>query len=129
MGTSSRIVIKRKRSNDVFLWQRWDGYLEGVGADLCKQLQQLLEKYSISELQDMVENIQEGTEIFETDKIIDMFTNLINVKFEECDQVLYEYVIDLENKFLTAVFDYTKITLPFGFIKQGITFHDLYERM
>ncbi len=128
MGTHSRIVIKRRQSNDIFLWQHWDGYLDGVGNSLCEQIKILLEKYSIQELLQMVENINEGQDVFETSMLEDVFTNKVNIQFNDCQDIQYEYIIDLENQKLLAKHgEYTVLKLNFEMIKNNINFSDIVD--
>lgn len=130
MGTHSRIRIIRRNSNDILLWQHWDGYLEGVGDDLCQQIKKLLEKYSIQELLEMVENIEEGETEFETTMLVDLFTNKVNVQFDECDDIEFEYILDLQNEKLLVNWilnDYTLLKLKFDMIKNGTILTDIVE--
>jgi hypothetical protein len=67
MGTRSRIVIRRKRSEDIYLWQHWDGYLEGVGKDICEEMRRLLDKYTAKDLQEMIEKLS-GLDVMNLEK-------------------------------------------------------------
>lgn len=58
MSTSSRIRIKTKEEGFLYFWQKWDGYLEGIGAELCSQMRKLLDKYTVAELAEMVEKLK-----------------------------------------------------------------------
>ena len=130
MGTRSRIVIRRTRF-DIYLWQHWDGYLEGVGADLCAQMKQLLEKYTIEQLEEMMENIEEGTEEFSTEKLCDMVAGKVNVTFDHCDDIQYAYVIDMKEGYVGVSWDGHDylVMLPFELIKLGHTFEDIIKSM
>ena len=76
MGTHSRIVIKRKRGGNLNFWQHFDGYLEGVGKELCDVIRELLVEFSTEELvimsNHMVCELVDGDSKFETSMLKDM---------------------------------------------------------
>lgn len=104
MGTRSRIIIVRPKSQSIYLWQPYDGYFKGgVGEELCVQLRILLKKYTSQELREMSEQIKQGNEIFvNTEMLSDIFENEFSVQFDECDDIEYEYKVDLINEILTV---------------------------
>ena len=122
MGTRSRIIIVRPKSQSIYLWQPYDGYFKGgVGEELCVQLRILLKKYTSQGLRQMSEQIKQGSEIFiNTDMIIGIFENEFSVQFDECGDVEYEYKVDLINEILT-------ITNKGGKKSKSkvLTFHDI----
>lgn len=131
MGTHSIIVISTNTTS-IYLWQHFDGYLEGVGKDLCKELQRILTKYSIAELKEMCNNIKPGNTTFKTSMLENVFTGSVQVEFSDpYMESLYEYVIDLDDQILSAEFDseYDNVVLELSFdmIKNGQNFNHIYE--
>lgn len=59
MGTRSRLVIRRNYSGKkpIYLWMKWDGYFEGVGAWLCAELKKLLETYTMYDIRRMINGL------------------------------------------------------------------------
>lgn len=62
MGTRSLLIIYRRSKPLIYLWNPWDGDFSGVGNDLCKQIKLLLEKYTVEEIQVMLDalDVSEG---------------------------------------------------------------------
>ena len=126
MGTRSRILLVRKNAKDVYLWQHWDGYLEGVGSDVCDEIKRLLQIYSTSQLQELIEGIEEGLETFSTQKLKDVIENNIKVEYDECDDIEYEYTINIYEEYLGVSLSKSwLIKLPLELIKQGYKFTDI----
>ena len=74
MVTRAQILIKREDSRDIYLYQNHDGYIEGphgVGYQLCKKIQELLQKNSTTRLQKMVNSIEEGEAECDTDYFVE----------------------------------------------------------
>lgn len=122
MGTRSRIVISRK-SDIVYLWHHLDGYLEGVGADVCTAMKKLLEKYTVLELQEMVENIKQGTKEFHRTEIYEVIEGGVKVEFDACEDFAFEYEINVYDEYVgVSLSDDNMVTLSFEMIKAGYTF-------
>lgn len=131
MCTRSRITIKRQTKEDIYLWQHCDGYIEGVGKDLCKVMLELLHKFSFNKLNYMVEEIEEGEDTFKTNMLVDIFEGNTLVNFNESDDFEYEYVIDIQNNVIGVIYvnSYLMIKLPFSLILRGYTFNDIIEHI
>lgn len=131
MGTRSRIIIMRPQTKTIYLWQEYDGYLDGVGDRLCDQLRILFGKYDIVELREMVEKIEEGNDIFETQMLSDIFEKKKEVKFDYSDDINYEYVVDLANEVLIVTCETNRgfITMHFSFeiIRKGYVITDIID--
>lgn len=122
MGTRSRIYIKRYKNNDIYLWQHFDGYLEFVGKLLCLQLKKLLDKFSKETLLNLVEDIQEGNSNFQTHKFYDMMLGNIQVEFDACDDIEYEYIVNFKDEKIIVNYDKKFLgEIDFDEIKAGIT--------
>jgi predicted nuclease with TOPRIM domain len=127
MGTRSRVLIVRENKANVYLWQHWDGYLEGVGSELCNQMKKLLEKYNTILLKEMVENIEEGIETFSTEMLNDIIENNVKVQYDKCDDIEYEYIININEEYVGVKFHNNDwlVKLPFALVRQGYKFTDI----
>lgn len=133
MGTHSRILLKRTRGKELYFWQQFDGYLEGVGNDLCDVLRDLLRVYSTHELHGMANCIKcmskKDTMKFETHMLQDIITGKRKAIHDDYAIFEYEYVIDFENEVVTAQRDEVLVKLPFKYVQLGLAFSDVVEFM
>jgi hypothetical protein len=75
----------------------WDGYFSGVGDWLCTQIKRLLEKYSIPEINAMLDALEvEESEShnFNTDDLIPFIEGKTVYGNDMCDDIEYEYRLD-----------------------------------
>jgi hypothetical protein len=78
----------------------WDGYFSGVGDCLCTQIKRLLEKYSIPEINAMLDALEvEESEShnFNTDDLIPFIEGKTAYGNDMCDDIEYEYRLDFHN--------------------------------
>ena len=128
MGTHSRIVIKRKRGGNLNFWQHFDGYLEGVGKELCDVIRELLVEFSTEELvimsNHMACEVVDGDSKFETSMLKDILIGKSKAICDNCHNFEYEYVVDLHKECLTAQHGDVLVKLPFVCVKSGLVFSD-----
>lgn len=125
MGTRSRIIIRRKH-DVVYLWHHLDGYLEGVGADICTAMKKLLERYTVLELQSMVEEIEQGSKTFDRTEIYEVIEGSVKVEFDDSDDIQYTYEINVYDGYVgVSLNDDYMVTLPLEMIKAGYAFTDV----
>ncbi len=144
MGTRSRIVIRRSKhghlncetqmkNRHIYLWMAYDGYLEGQGNELCKQLAYLLSVYSTISLQAMVEalDIKEFYEGFESQEFsaeyfADFVMSKVIFKNDPCDDIEYEYIVDFEKGLLLVKYHNEKtFVVTFSSIQDGFLVSEL----
>jgi hypothetical protein len=100
MGTRSRLVIYRSRSGKkpFYLWMHWDGYFSGVGDWLCAQIKLLLEKYSVEQIETMLEALEltdtDNYQCFKTEDLIPFIEGKTSYGNDMCDDIEYEYRLD-----------------------------------
>lgn len=58
MGTRSILRIYRKGKPVICLWSAYDGYFQGAGYEHCKQLKALLEKYTVAQIDAMLDALE-----------------------------------------------------------------------
>lgn len=102
MGTRSRLIIYRSHSGKkpFYLWMHWDGYFSGVGDWLCVQIKRLLEKYSIPEINAMLDTLEvkeSDSHNFNTDDLIPFIEGKTAYGNDMCDDIEYEYRLDFHN--------------------------------
>jgi hypothetical protein len=102
MGTRSKLLIVRKHKPNIHLWMHWDGYWNGVGDDICNQLKELLEKYSMETILEMVnaldlEDDEDGQDFNPKDLIafLEGTTDYLN---DTCNDVEYEYTLNFDHQ-------------------------------
>lgn len=147
MGTRSIIILKRRRSRNISLYQHWDGYISGVGDDLCRVMTTLLHKYSIKNLIDMIEDIVDltyqeemeddtidegvsvdewsggGTGEFKTEMLYDIIIGSMDAESTVDDDYNYKYIVDIYEQIIKV----GKLTMPFKALGQGFVFSDFYN--
>lgn len=138
MGTRSRVVIKSESKKDIILWIQYDGYLEGVGDSLCRNMQKLLEKYTVEQLEKMGKNIkpkslhEDNVEYFKVENLVPMFEGTYVPFQDECDDYAYEYVIDMTKEYVGFRLVYTQLDIlliiNFSDIKNGLVLSEVYNR-
>jgi hypothetical protein len=118
MGTRSRIVIRHRGKADIYLWRAHDGYFSGVGADLCKQIRALLEKYILAQIRDMLNGLEvepladdEG-QSFEVEDLIPFIEGEKIYKDDRSEHINYEYVLDFDSQTLTGS-EHRSLTPPY----------------
>jgi hypothetical protein len=127
MGTRSRLIIRRK-TKEIRLWMHWDGYFDGVGNDLVKQVKKLLEKYTAKQICNMIETLvidYEGdTETFDQNQLADFIEGKVTYANDMCDDVEYTYTLDANRRILIGKSDGTNDVriLSFVDIKAGKMF-------
>lgn len=132
MCAKARVVIKRENGN-IFLWNAGNGDFEGVGREICYELQDLLNEYTVNELVRMISEIkfmnkndlsdnelEFGFDASELNKFIKGEIAWINDKFHDYH---YEYVIDIYNQRLLAKGIAKQVVLSFDDIKNGRKVH------
>jgi hypothetical protein len=123
MGTTSIIILRLRSIRKIRLFQPSDGYVLGVGRDLCNCLQKLLSQYSIHQLQQLMRSMQEGNAPFYTKSLKYVLTGMSKVKFSNYDAGEYEYTVDFDREivFVVSVSGWTQ-QLSFDEIQQGKIF-------
>ncbi len=128
MGTRSRIIIKRKNKDDLYFWAHYDGYYSYMGNKLCENLKLLLENYNINEIINNIYLIHDNYlscndfSPYDLDYII---MNKDNNYLNNCDDFIYIYTIDFENKYIKGVeVGESRIKLSFNDILNGYIFTD-----
>ncbi len=108
MGTRSRLMILRPGKRAIYLWISSDGYFSGVGAALCKQLQELLTKYTLAQITEMVQALDmkplgadEG-QSFDTGDLIPFIEGKKEYKDDRSEHIQYEYWLDFDAQTLTG---------------------------
>jgi hypothetical protein len=131
MGTRSRIVIRRYNNPNIHLWMHWDGYFEGQGDSICKELMKLMSKYSTISLQSRLEEMDiqdlESNEMqnFSGEMLSDFVEGKIEFKNDPCDDVEYEYILDCKNGILLAKRYDQSFVIPLRFISDGFEASEL----
>jgi hypothetical protein len=109
MGTRSRIILHRTTKPNIYLWMHWDGYFTGQGKNLCVQLKSLLSRYTLEELQVMVENLEVSNiesgdyQSFSAEHFGDFMEGKQTFKQDLCDDIEYEYHIDFHKEPLVRI--------------------------
>lgn len=131
MGTHSRIVIKRTRGRELYFWQRFDGYLECVGKELCEVITDLFGEFSTDELLQMankiVYDLNDDYITFETKLLRDILIGKQKAICNDYQAFEFEYVVDFTRECLTAQHGDTLVKLPFECLKRGFVFSDFVE--
>jgi hypothetical protein len=137
MGTRSRLLIRRPGKRTINLWMHWDGYFSGVGTALCKQLLELLTKYTLAQITDMVLALDvkdldadEGQN-FDTGDLIPFIEGKKIYKDDLCEDIQFEYILDFYAQTLTGHNRYedgTNYTLSFTEILAGQVMTDMREK-
>lgn len=138
MGTRSRLLIHRVSKPTIYLWMHWDGYFDGVGAWLCEQIKLLLAKYTIPEIQTMLDALDLGTysaedyQSFKVKDLIPFIEGKTTYKNDFCDDIMYEYELDFSKQTLIGKGpdggerDVVR-ALSFDQMKAGADFHKMPE--
>lgn len=128
MGTRSRVILKRTTKPDIYLWMHWDGYWEGQGSNLCESLRQLLETYSVEDLQGMLEalemsDLDSDYQCFCGKNLADFLLGKTDYKNDYGDDIEYEYTIDMKRGIITGQrFDDPIYALAFNQLKLHMRF-------
>lgn len=137
MGTRSRVVLKSIAKKPITLWIHFDGYLEGVGDSLCREMRKLLEKYTLEQLEVMAFNIipqplEDDVSGFVVDNLVPMFEGTYVPFQDECEDYAFEYVIDMVRGHVGTRLDYGDsnifLVIKFDDIKNGMLLSELYKR-
>lgn len=101
MGTRSRLVIHRGFKKPAMLWMHWDGSFEGVGSWLCREIKNLLQKYSVEQVETMLEALEltytDSYQCFKTEDLIPFIEGKTAYKIDDCDDFEYEYMLKFES--------------------------------
>lgn len=131
MGTRSRLILLRRTQPHIYLSIHWDGYFNGQGTTLCKQMQKLLAKYSRKELYEMVEQIHmeniDDYQFFSGEHLSAFLEGTQMFYNDTCEDIEFEYVLDCKKGYLSG-FSLNRgitFTLTFPLLKEGITFGEL----
>jgi hypothetical protein len=134
MGTRSRILLRRSSKPHIFLWIHWDGYLEGVGRSLCKQIQSLLSKYTSQQVAEMIESLDventDGYQCFNVNELTDFVEGQTSYMNDECDDIQYEYSVDFSKEVIHVKAPNGAAFVWFSQIKDGFditTLDNLWE--
>lgn len=123
MGTRSRLVIHRRTKKPIMLWMRWDGYFEGVGSWLCKEIKNLLQKYSIEQIETMLEVLNlddvEGYQCFSTADLIPFIEGKTKYMNTNCDDIEYEYILNFQSRTFVGIGHGETCALSFDMILAG----------
>lgn len=101
--TSARIIIKRKTQN-IYLWCRYNGSYDFGGRDICYAVSDLLQKYDWSYLQQVIEDLtlenidefscEEKSTGFEFSDLDDFLLGKKKWFMNKSSNIHYEYTID-----------------------------------
>jgi hypothetical protein len=132
MTIKSRVVIKRQDGN-ICLWNAMNGGFDGVGREVCYELEDLLRTHTIDELMEMVNRVEivdanelsdnelvMGFDVCELTRFIKGDYAWINDKFKDYH---YEYIIDVYNQVLLGRGGEKQVKLSFEDIKKGVRIH------
>ncbi len=139
MGTRSRIILRRSagradwRSDPhIHLWMHWDGYFAGQGDRICKQLRDLLSRYSAISLQAMLDaltvpDLEDESQNFSAEHLADFVEGLVPFKNDPCEDVEYEYTIDFSKGLMLANRNDKTFVVTFSSIQDGFNVSELDE--
>jgi hypothetical protein len=139
MGTRSRIILRRsagradwRSSPHVHLWMHWDGYFSGQGDRICKQLRDLLSRYSAISLQAMLDaldvpDLGDENQNFSAEFMADFLEGRAPFKNDPCEDVEYEYTIDFSKGLLLAEHNNKTFVVTFASIQDGFNVSELDE--
>ena len=139
MGTRSRIILRRsvgradwRSTRDVHLWMHWDGYFSGQGDRICKQLRDLLSRYSAISLQAMLDaldvpDLGDESQNFSAEYLADFLEGLAPFKNDTCEDVEYEYTVDFSKGLLLANRNDKTFVVTFASIQDGFNVSELNE--
>lgn len=128
MCINSIITFRNKSEKDIRIYQHFNGYLNGVGKELCHQLRYLLTTYTVEQLQQMLLNLKSGNDVFQTSMLTDIILGNAQVELENSNykNVNYEYVVDLNIGYVYIVTEEDEyengLFLSCEEIKRGISF-------
>lgn len=126
MGTRSRLIIYRASKRPIYLWMHWDGYFSGVGNDLCEQIKLLLEKYTVEQINTMLDALDlkkvEDYQHFKTEDLIAFIEAKTTYGYDDTDDIEYEYKLDFTRGFLSAISHEGIKTFTLAHIKSGMNF-------
>jgi hypothetical protein len=136
MGTRSRIILRRsagradwRSSPHIHLWMAWDGYFSGQGDRICKQLRDLLSRYSAISLQSMLDALTvpdlDDSQNFSAEHLADFVEGLVPFKNDPCEDVEYEYTIDFSKGLLLANRNDKTFVVTFASIQDGFNVSEL----
>lgn len=136
MGTRSRIILRRSagradwRAPHVHFWMAYDGYFSGQGDRICKQLRDLLSRYSAISLQAMLDaldvpDLGDDSQNFSAEFLADFLEERASYKNDLCGDVEYEYTIDFSKGLLLAQHNDKTFVATFASIQDGFNVSEL----
>jgi hypothetical protein len=132
MGTHSRLIIYRASKPAIYLWMRCDGYFSGVGNQLCKQIKLLLEKYTVEQINTMLDalDLEEADtyQDFKTEDLIEFIERKTTYGYDDSEDIAYEYKLDFTRGFLSGKGDEGVKTVTLAHIKSDVNLTD-YETL
>ena len=102
-------------------WLAMDGYLSGVGTDLCSALKKLLDEFSLVQLRKIVSDIKDGkTRLRSGSDLYNLVKSQCEFKFNTSNDIEFEYDINFDTCNVSE--ERTQSCLGFGQIKAGQCF-------
>ena len=119
MGTSALLTIVLPGARHISLWIPMDGYFSGAGANLCRQIRELLTKYILAQITDLltalkVERDRDSDPTpFRVEDLVPFLEGKVVYKHDYATSVQFAYTLDFDRQTLTGINRYDRHAPPY----------------